>query len=312
MIKTPILFIVFNRLDTAKEVLAAIRNARPGKLFIAADGPRALKAGESERCAEVREFVLAAIDWPCEVKTLFRDGNLGCGRAVSGAISWFFSEVEEGIILEDDCVPSASFFPYCEELLERYRNDERVMHIAGHNPLGVTRKGRTSYYFARNQHCWGWASWRRAWAKYAFKIEDLEDFIARGAIQRIFDGRQAQEYWLSVFAKMAKLEIDTWDYQWTYAIFKNGGFCINPARNLITNIGFRGDGTHTMDRYSYFSNQRRYEIGALRDPGIVASDPKIIRKINDIAFDLDDSVGSRFRKRVSRKIRKINRLLLGL
>lgn len=311
MLKTPVLFIVFNRLDTAKEVFAAIRAARPETLFIAADGPRAGRAGEAADCEAVRRFLLGAVDWPCAVKTLFRDENLGCGRAVSGAITWFFSEVEEGIILEDDCVPSASFFPYCEELLERYRGDERVMHVAGYNPLGRARVGKSSYFFTRTQHCWGWASWRRAWARYSFRIADLDDFVARGAMWRIFEGPKACEYWLGVFGRMARLEIDTWDYQWTYAIFKHDAYCINPARNLVTNIGFRSDGTHTLDRDSYFANRRRYETGKLRHPKEIAADPRIIRKINDKAFDLDDGAVSKFMKRYSRRLRKLGRILAG-
>jgi hypothetical protein len=310
MLKTPILFIVFNRIDTAREVLASIRGARPERLFIAADGPRPTKDGEAEKCRAVRDYVLAAIDWPCSVQTLFHDENLGCGKAVSGAISWFFNEVEEGIILEDDCVPSASFFPYCEQLLDRYRQDERVMHIAGHNPLGSARAGPFSYYFARNQHCWGWASWRRAWARYSFQIEDLDLFVSGGAIERLFEGRQAREYWLSIFEKMRRLEIDTWDYQWTYAIFKCGGFCINPAKNLVSNIGFRADGTHTLDSDSMFSNNRRYELRALRHPTSVEIDPRMIRRINDLAFDLDESPLSRLGKKIGRKARKLARIAL--
>ncbi|MGA2545229.1 MAG: nucleotide-diphospho-sugar transferase [Rectinemataceae bacterium] len=311
MLKTPVLFVVFNRANTVKMVFDAIRSAKPERLFIAADGPRDDVSGEYEKCSEVRQYILDAINWACSVKTLFRAKNLGCGKAVSEAISWFFSEVSEGIIIEDDCLPSEGFFLYCEEMLERYRDDERIMHIAGHNPLGVLRVGTYSYYFARNQHCWGWASWRRAWAKYSYMIGDLNDFVERQVIQRIFDGKEAQEYWVSIFAKMANLEIDTWDYQWTYTIFKNEGYCINPVKNLVTNLGFNGDGTHTRNRFSVFSNQKRYEIKSLRHPVIVAVDPRIIRKINDVAFDLDERTLSKVRKRVSQKIRKLVRIIIG-
>jgi GT2 family glycosyltransferase len=155
----PVLLIVFRRPDATRRVCATLRQARPEKLFVAADGPRPNRPDEAEQCREARR-IATAVDWPCEVKTLFRDDNLGCGRAVSSAIRWFFDQVEEGIVLEDDCLPEASFFPYCAELLARYRHDTRVMHIAGYNPL-PHGYGDGSYYFSRLMQCWGWATWKR-------------------------------------------------------------------------------------------------------------------------------------------------------
>jgi hypothetical protein len=288
-----------------------IKVAQPEKLYITADGPRDDRIGEIEKCVDVRQYVLREIDWPCAIKTLFRDKNLGCGKAVSEAITWFFSQESEGIILEDDCVPSVSFFPYCEELLERYRYDERIMHIAGHNPLGISRVGSSSYYFARIQHCWGWASWRRAWAYYSFRIEDLNEFIGRKVIQKIFDGREAQEYWLSIFARMANSEIDTWDYQWTYSIFKNGGYCINPTKNLISNIGFLGDGTHTIDANSVFNEQERYEIEVLHHPEAMVIDRNKSKKINYAVFDIEEKSFLMILKQAKHKIKKIMWIMVG-
>jgi len=258
----PILFLVFNRLDTTKQVFEMIRKAAPQKLYIASDGHRDNRVGEKEKVETVRDYVLKSIDWNCEVKTLFRNENLGCGKAVSGAITWFFENEEMGIILEDDCLPSMSFFSYCKELLEYYKNNPRIYHITGHNPLTYT-KTPYSYYFARIQHCWGWASWRRAWNHYNFDIKDLNIFIEKRKIKNIFSGNADRHYWIDIFKKMDNHEIDTWDHQWTYTIFNNNGICINPAKNMITNIGFGVNATHTINDNQDNKNQQRFEIGAL-------------------------------------------------
>ncbi len=305
MVNSPILLIVFNRLDTLAPVLSAIRDVHPPRLFVAADGPRANRPGEKEKCDQVREYVLSNIDWPCEVKTRFNEGNLGCGKAVSSAITWFFSEVEEGIILEDDCVPARSFFSYCDELLERYHDDDRVMHIAGHNPLHSNRAGGASYYFARVQHCWGWASWRRAWKHYSFNIEGLDRFKAERRLESIFSRKISRDYWQGIFERMERHEIDTWDYQWVYSIMKSDGLCVNPTRNLVSNIGFGGGGTHTFDVDSPFSNQKRNEIGPLRHPKSMVPDIRLVERINRVAFGLrNDPIGKMLRpiKNVVKKL----------
>lgn len=305
MVASPILLIIFNRLDSVKEVFACIRKAGPRQFYIAADGPRPTKEGEYEKCMEVREFVLRHVDWECEVHTLFRDVNLGCGRAVSSAITWFFSEVEKGIILEDDCVPSDSFFDYCDALLDRYQNNDRVMHIAGHNPLHVNRARGASYYFARIQHCWGWASWRRAWERYSFDIEGLDVFLKERRLAALFSRRISRDYWKDIFERMRRHEIDTWDYQWVYAILKNDGLCINPVRNLVSNIGFGGDGTHTFDRDSPFANQERYELGPLMHPRSVKANRRLVERINKVAFGLRYDPLGRLLRPIKRMVKRI-------
>lgn len=167
----------------------------------------------------MRSWILKNINWNCDVKTKFNENNLGCGKAVSQAITWFFDNEEEGIILEDDCLPSQSFFMYCEELLNKYKNDERIMHIAGNNPLTESRcKGNASYYFVKVQHCWGWASWKRAWKYY--NLQSYDTFKSNNMIKR----KNKQKYWMNIFDAMSKHTIDTWDYQWTYSIFQKIGF----------------------------------------------------------------------------------------
>ncbi|MEM6802787.1 MAG: hypothetical protein AAF696_15365 [Bacteroidota bacterium] len=251
--KTPILFLVFNRPEPTAEVFEAIRSYKPERLYVAADGARKHKAGEEAICEETRAIALA-VDWPCEVKTLLREENLGCKHAVSSAINWFFEEEEQGIILEDDCVPHSSFFDYCTRLLDQYKEDERVMHIAGsnHHP-DYTEEARESYYFSYYGHMWGWASWRRAWANYDLEMEQFEEVMkgrylekVMGSLQGKYLGRKLKEIYYE--------GTDTWDYQWDYSRLLKKGLTIIPKNNLVNNIGFGEDATHTFSSNNEFSH----------------------------------------------------------
>jgi len=244
--EAPILFLIFNRPDTTKGVFEAIRKAKPPKLFVAADGPRPDKPSEWEKCQKVRE-IATAVDWDCEVKTLFRDSNLGCKVGVSRAIDWFFQHVEEGIILEDDCLPDQSFFSFCQELLEYYRNDTRIMHISGNNFQSGQTRGCGSYYFSKYAHIWGWATWRRAWLFYDLAIKTLPKFIQQRGIESVFQNAKVQKYWFNNLLAVFNGKKDTWDYQWNYSIWSQNGLCILPNANLVTNIGFGAGATHTKD-----------------------------------------------------------------
>jgi hypothetical protein len=236
-LKTPILFLVFNRIDTTKQVFEKIKEARPKQLFIASDGPRKEKKGEKEVVEKVRKHVLDNIDWPCKVKTLFRKKNLGCKYAVSGAIDWFFKNVEQGIILEDDCLPSQSFFRFCEELLERYKSDERVMSISGYNPLDKFDV-KESYLFSKYFYCWGWATWRRAWDKNDLEMKEYKKIKEEGRlkedypnfIERILREKRVNDC-LNNKAK-------SWATSFGFSHQLNKGLCIVPRENLIENIGF--------------------------------------------------------------------------
>lgn len=252
--RTAVLFLVFNRPDTTTRVFQAIRSAQPPRLYVAADGPRQGRAGEADRCAEVRR-IASDVDWPCEVFTLFRDSNFGCKRAVSSAISWFFQHETEGIILEDDCLPDPSFFPYCETLLQRYRDDPRIACISGDNFISTVWRPQSSYYFSRYMHIWGWATWRRAWAGYDVDMKAWKDGTGAPLIDQLFahEPRDA-EFWKSHFTQVADGLIDTWDYQWVFACWRQGGLGCMPASNLISNIGFGADATHTRSPESKHAN----------------------------------------------------------
>lgn len=260
---TPVLFIVFNRPETTRRVFEAIRQAAPARLFVAADGPRIDKPGDVKKCDEVFSIVKSGIDWPCEVQYLRREHNLGCKNAVSSAIDWFFKNVEEGIILEDDCLPSPSFFPFCAELLNRYRNESRVAHIGGFNCQAGQPRGTASYYFSRYFHVWGWASWRRAWYGYDPVMKDYSQFLAEGILDKLFERKAPREFWKRNFDAVVSGLIDTWDYQWVYRNFKDDRLAAVANYNLVENIGFGEGATHTgsaLKGLSRVSNRLPSEI----------------------------------------------------
>ncbi len=231
-LKSPVLFLIFNRPDKTKQVFEAIRQAQPAQLFVAADGARKDKLGEQELCEQTRE-IIKAIDWKCELKTLYRSENLGCKIAVSRAINWFFENVEEGIILEDDCLPNQSFFHFCDTLLNYYRNDERIMHIGGSNFQDGQIRGDGSYYFSMYNHIWGWATWRRAWKYYDIEMFSYNNFVENNKVDCLFNLSREKKYWKDIFKRVKENQINTWDYQWTYSIWTNGGLSILPNQNLI-------------------------------------------------------------------------------
>lgn len=243
----PILFLFFNRTDVSVKVFERIRRHRPSDLFLASDGPRLGKPQEAAAVAELRTTILGMIDWECNVRTLFRDGNLGCRKAVSSAIDWFFENVEEGIILEDDCLPDPTFFRFCDELLERYRDDKRVYCVSGDATSRFHSGEGNSYWFSPYPLIWGWATWRRAWQQYSVDIAD--DFRTNGA-KVLADrfGWFSPEYhhWADQFEQIAQGRIDTWDYQWNWCVMKNAGLSCTANVNLISNIGFSEGATHTV------------------------------------------------------------------
>jgi len=299
---TPVLFLIFNRPDTTQKVFNAIRQAKPKQLFIAADGPRPDKEGEIEKCQKARQ-IATSVDWDCEVKTLFRDKNLGCKIAVSSAIDWFFENVEEGIILEDDCLPSQSFFWFCQELLKYYRDDTRIMHISGDNfQFGKTR-GEGSYYFSKYAHIWGWATWKRAWKCYDVNMKNFGNFFKSNQVINIFSIKQQQKYWMNIFQRVYDGKIGTWDYQWTYTCFINNGLCIMPNVNLVLNIGFSKEAFHTKDGNSIFSKMEAKEITEIRHPEFVLVDQKADLLTSKLCFG-NKSIFNRIKNKILRAISK--------
>jgi hypothetical protein len=240
---TPILFLIFNRPSTTKQIFDTIRNVKPSKLYIAADGPRKLRSDDQKKCEDVKEIVMS-IDW--EVKTLFRIENLGCKLAVSSAITWFFENEEEGIILEDDVLPLPSFFTYCVELLEKYRYEEKVAIITGSNLISKRFELDESYFFSHYANIWGWASWRRVWNNYDVTINEWPEWYRKGGLKPLSDGIPFFElYWKDQIDAISNGKIDTWDFQLFFTCWKLNAYCVVPRNNLTSNLGFGEIATHT-------------------------------------------------------------------
>lgn len=240
-LETPVAFLIFNRPDLTQRVFKVIAEAKPSKLLVIADGPA--KPEQVALCEKARAAV--QVDWDCEVLTNFSDSNLGCRQRVSSGISWVFSQVEQAIILEDDCLPAPSFFSFCEALLDRYRDDERVMHIGGTNVQQGQSRTPSSYYFSRYTHIWGWATWRRAWRHYNVEMPNWPQ--DRELIQKSFRDPIEAEFWLNKFDKVHAGAIDTWDFQWVYGCWSQSGLAVIPSVNLVSNIGFGPGATHTHE-----------------------------------------------------------------
>lgn len=273
---TAVLLLVFNRPESTEQVFRAIRRQAPRQLFVAQDGARPI-AGELELCQEVRAIV-EDVDWECDAQYLMRDENLGCGRAVSEAVTWFFDHVEEGVILEDDCVPTPDFFAYCREVLDRYREDERVWMASGVNLLGRWRTGGASYFFA-DGGVWGWATWRRAWRFMDLHPSEWRD-PARRARARQFLG---DDLWDAVVPELERVfrgDLDTWDYQWLFVRASHGGAGAVPAVNLVRNVGFGQGATHTIEATSPYARMRTGRLDTpIRHPAGVVVDKRYLARV---------------------------------
>ncbi len=241
----PVVLIVFNRAETTRQVVERIAQARPRVLFIVADGPRADHPEDVERCEAARKAA-EAVDWPCELVTHYAETNLGVGVRPATGISWVFEQVDGAIILEDDCVPRPSFFAFCAELLDRYRDDERVMHIAGSNFVPEAAPTPDSYFFSCHNPCWGWATWRRAWRHFDPAVAHWPALRDSSWLADLLGDEHAAAHWRRYFdeAHARAGAAPFWDYQWTFACWAQHGLSIVPAVNLVTNVGFGPDSTH--------------------------------------------------------------------
>lgn len=294
---TPVLFLVFNRPEVTKRVFEAIRRARPSRLYVAADGPREDRPGEAEAVERVRR-IATDVDWDCEVKTLFRDSNLGCKRAVSSAIDWFFENEEQGIVLEDDCLPTQSFFRFCEEILDHYKYDQRIGQVSGVMRYPETVAGNVSYIFSRFGSIWGWASWRRAWRHYDVDIAPDVYTNIDAILETVTFSAAQKARRREIVERLRSGTLDTWDYQWGLAKYANHMLSVVPCRNLIENVGLDG-GTHGTDS----SENRRLVRGELSFP---LSHSRVVFPSN--AHDREFAERLRRRSFFERAASKVNRL----
>ncbi|OFZ79300.1 MAG: hypothetical protein A2583_00755 [Bdellovibrionales bacterium RIFOXYD1_FULL_53_11] len=277
-VKSPVVFIIYNRPDTTQKVFEKISRFKPSTLLVIADGPRPDRREDRDLCVKTRS-IIDGINWKCTLLKNFSDQNLGCKDRVSSGLTWAFKQVEEAIILEDDVLPSDSFFPYCDELLDKYRNDTRLMMISGTQFYPANIRGGYSYCFSKWSQIWGWASWRRAWNTYDAGLSSWPLFKSEGQLKNAGLDLKSCMYWTRILDKMHRGAVDTWDHQWSFNMLSHGGLAIQPKINLITNIGFGTGATHTkvVNRYA---NMRREELNfPLKHPVFVLPDKSIDQAI---------------------------------
>ncbi|MEO1670287.1 MAG: glycosyltransferase family 2 protein [Cyanobacteria bacterium J06631_2] len=269
MLQTPVAFLIFNRPYNTQKVFEQIRQAKPPKLLVVADGHREERPGEAEKCAATRA-VIDGVDWDCEILTNYAEVNLGCRDRVATGLDWVFTQVEEAIILEDDCLPDPSFFAFCEQLLKKYRHQPEVMAICGSNFMTKWKQRHQSYHFSYYFNCWGWATWRRAWEHYDVNVCDWQNSQVRAKIRAfIQDDRQYADF-ARVLERNYARKLNTWDYAFAFACLKNQGLTITSAVNLVSNIGFGADATHTVSNSgNIVANLPRYPaILPLKQPNL--------------------------------------------
>jgi len=292
-LKTPVLLLTYKRLDTTKQVFESIRKAKPPRLYISSN--IGINEEENKKVQLVRSYIQHNIDWKCDVKKLYRTEHLSVKYSISSAIDWFFENEEMGIILEDDCLPSQSFFWFCEKLLIKYKNEMRIWHISGDNFQDNIKRGDGNYYFSIYNHIWGWASWANRWKYYDVELNNIND---EKFLFEIFENKKILKYWLNFFKKVKGNIINTWDAQWTFTIWLHKGISILPNQNLVSNIGFGPYSTHTKIK-SKQTNIPTFEIYKINHPSRIIIDeladeytfltvfkpkPLLIRVVNKIRY----------------------------
>ena len=300
--KTPVLLIAFNRPALTRQVVDAIVSSGATNVFVAVDGPRDTDPEDAAKSAEVRELI-DNTPWPGNVTTLYRPKNLGCREGVSGAISWFFDHVDEGIILEDDCLPDPTFFGYAEELLERYRGDPRVGMISGGTFFPLPKTSLYSYTFTRYPHIWGWATWKRAWGEYDKELASWGQLDSRDTLVSVSGGsRSFVKLWAKLLDGVKTGEIDTWDYIWSYCFWRAGFLSVSPGVNMIENTGFSSDATHTRGKplVRAFRPKASELTFPMTHPGLVETNERLERITRSLAMGVR-----------GKYVRTLARLMLG-
>ena len=301
-LKTPVAFIIFKRPEETTRVFAEIRKVQPSKLLVVADGPRPDRPGEDLQCAAARA-IIEQVDWECEVLRNYADRNLGCRDRVSSGLNWVFDTVEEAIIIEDDCLPDSTFFYFAEELLERYRYDERIMSISGQNVQFGKQRTDYSYYFSRYTHCWSWATWRRAWKHYDLEMKLWPEIRDRNFLTDVLKDPRAVRVWTNACQLCYEGKLDTWDFQWAFASFIQNGLNIISQTNLVSNIGYGAGGTHTPDINSPYNNMPTESLQfPLKHPAFVIRDTQADNFTQNTLYDYDPPL-------VRKVQRKLNQLL---
>ena len=308
--RSPILFIIFKRADTTRRAFERIREAQPPRLYIAADGPCKDRPEEMAKCEAARKIV-ETIDWPCEVHRLYRDENLGCGKGVSSAISWFFEHEEEGIILEDDILPHLDFFKFCDEMLEKYRDDKVVKCICGNNRFYQPVSYPYSYYFSHFTLIWGWATWRRTWEEYDYSLRSVsrDSLIMKAKAFPL--KRKNREMALAIYDMMtSENPVDTWDYQLFISVWYHDGLNIVPINNLCRNIGFATEeASHTIGHDERIENHEVRGCYPLKEPNEIQVSKRLERITFADYYIPKPTIQRRVRRLLGRVKAKIFRLI---
>ncbi|BAZ45772.1 hemolytic protein HlpA-like protein [Chondrocystis sp. NIES-4102] len=303
-LKTPIVFIIFRRPDTTQKVFEAIRQAKPPKLLVIADAPRSNNLAEAEKCAAARE-IINQVDWDCEVLKNYAEVNLGCAKRITTGLNWVFDQVSEAIILEDDCLPHPSFFQYCEELLEYYRYDQRIMSIAGTNFQFGVKVTDYSYYHSCYHDCWGWATWKRAWKYYDFEMKLWSKLGNSNFLAEHLVTNKAAKYWGKYFQLTYEGNKDSWFYRWLFACWVQNGLSIVPNVNLVSNIGFGLDGTHTLEDGSFANLSTSAMRFPLIHPAFIIQNKHADRLNQKNRFDVETDLGIRVKKKANKILNKL-------
>lgn len=287
-LETPVAFIIFNRTKKTKRVFDQIRKAQPSELYVIADGPRPDVPEDQDACAATRDIV-ADIDWDCIVHRNYADTNLGCFERIYTGIDWVFDSAEDAIILEDDCLPHSDFFRFCERLLEMYRDDERVMDIGGSNPLETWKAEKQDYHLSYTGMLWGWATWQTAWDEYDPEMSLWKQEEAKERVHDVIADDEMFRYAKRVYRRTYEGKIDTWDYQWGFARHINSGMSVVPARNLVTNIGYGEDATHTTETDNPKGGVQNHSMTfPIEERDIVAVDREYDRRYHELRRSIWD------------------------
>ena len=265
---TPVIFLIFNRPNVTKQVFDKIAQARPKTLFIVSDGPRT-NHKEDQALVQASRAIVDRIDWPCDVHRDYATENLGCKYRVSSGITNAFDQVDRAILIEDDCLPNLSFFTFCQDLLERYQHDDRITVISGNNFQFGRSRTPYSYYFSKYPHCWGWATWRRAWQKLDLEMKRWPEFRDSGGVKAVADSNTEEDYWTKVFEGQFSGQINSWGYPWLLTCWSQSGLTILPDVNLVSNVGFGSGATHTTATESRLANLRTFELYDIQHPPLV-------------------------------------------
>jgi hypothetical protein len=301
-ISSPILLIIYKRLETTRAVFNKIKQARPPRLYISANAPNPANATDARKVTETRE-IIKEVDWPCEVITNFRDHHLSAKESITSGISWFFSKEESGIILEDDCVVDETFFVLCDDLLKRYADNEQIMHIGASNFQEGIVRGDGSYYFSKYNHIWGWAGWRRSWSDFNLKLDNEFSIHFDNVLSSTFIRKDVRNYWKQIHRYLSTGKVDTWDVQYMFHLWRNNGIAITPNVNLVKNVGFGVEATNTNSALSKWANMKVDSLQKIVHPSKFAVDAEADSFTSDNLFGIRKASRYFFIKlRVSRLI----------